>query len=118
MDLRAGHRARRDDRRARLAARRRRDRAPGADPRRQPPAFNAFAPGPGRWAALGIPVDLIVGEDNQGREPYGTSFAAIARLLPQARTHVLAGQGHLAHVEAAGQLSRRVSTMITAARGA
>ncbi|MFD7308584.1 alpha/beta fold hydrolase [Promicromonospora sp. NPDC059942] len=44
-------------------------------------------------------VDLIVGERNRGRAPYGTSFDNVARRIAAAKVHELAGQGHLAHLE-------------------
>ncbi|MDR7276198.1 alpha/beta fold hydrolase [Catenuloplanes atrovinosus] len=80
-------------------------------------ALNAFTPDPGRWAGIAVPIDLIIGAENTDTEPYGTAFAAVARLLPGAAVHVLAGQGHLAHVTGADRLGRLIGDL-TAARGA
>jgi pimeloyl-ACP methyl ester carboxylesterase len=76
-------------------------------------ALNAFLPEPQRWAALDVPVDLVIGEHSQGREPYGTAFTAVEQMLPSAAVHVLPGQGHLAHVEAPEALGHLVSGIVT-----
>ncbi|MGO1975098.1 MAG: alpha/beta fold hydrolase [Propionibacteriaceae bacterium] len=59
-------------------------------------AANDFEPNP-RWA--GIAAELIIGEHSIGVEPYGPAFDRAADQLPRARTTVLPGHGHLAHVE-------------------
>ncbi|MFF3991957.1 alpha/beta fold hydrolase [Streptomyces cyaneofuscatus] len=51
-------------------------------------------------------VDLIVGELNRGRAPYGTAFEEVARRVARAEVHVLPGQGHVAHLQAPGELAR------------
>ena len=56
-------------------------------------------------------VELILGERNAGRSPYGTSFDDVASRIARPRTHVLAGQGHLAHVEAPAELARLVDAL-------
>ncbi len=56
-------------------------------------------------------IDLIVGELNRGRAPYGTSFDDVARHVPSATVHRLSGQGHLAHLEAPAQLAALVNNL-------
>lgn len=56
-------------------------------------------------------VDLIVGARNQGQAPYGTTFADVARNIPEAAIHLLPGQGHLAHLEAPTQLAALVDAI-------
>ncbi|MFG3604450.1 alpha/beta fold hydrolase [Micromonospora chersina] len=75
-------------------------------------ALNAFTPEPERWAALDMPVDLVVGEHSRDDEPYGTAFTAVERMLPGAAVHVLPGQGHLAHVDAPEVLGDLVSGIV------
>ncbi|WP_432543450.1 alpha/beta fold hydrolase [Kineococcus sp. SYSU DK002] len=69
------------------------------------------APQPAQLATRAARVDLIIGERNRGRAPYGTSFEDVARLVPAARVHELPGQGHLAHLEAPGQLASLVDRL-------
>lgn len=69
------------------------------------------APQPDELAAGVARVDLIVGESNQGRAPYGTSFDDVAHRTPNATVHVLSGQGHLAHLEAPEHLAALVSRL-------
>ncbi|WP_218145152.1 alpha/beta fold hydrolase [Nocardioides luteus] len=57
-------------------------------------------------------VDLIIGEDNLDRAPYGTSFEQIRRRLPDADVHRLPGQGHLAHVDAPAALGRMLDLLV------
>jgi pimeloyl-ACP methyl ester carboxylesterase len=75
-------------------------------------ALNAFTPNPDRWAGLQMPLDLIVGEHSQGKEPYGAAFTSVQRILPDAAVHVLPGQGHLAHVEAPERLGHLVGGIV------
>ncbi|MBB4744040.1 pimeloyl-ACP methyl ester carboxylesterase [Actinoplanes octamycinicus] len=75
-------------------------------------ALNAFTPDTGRWAALEVPVDLVVGEHSRDADPYGTAFTAVERLLPGAAVHVLPGQGHLAHIDAPEVLGNLVSNIV------
>ncbi|GIF17353.1 pimeloyl-ACP methyl ester carboxylesterase [Actinoplanes tereljensis] len=75
-------------------------------------ALNAFTPQPERWAELAIPVDLIIGEHSRDGAPYGTAFTAVQRLLPRATTHVLPGQGHLAHAEAPEELGHLAADIV------
>ncbi|SHN47177.1 alpha/beta fold hydrolase [Cryptosporangium aurantiacum] len=65
------------------------------------------------WAAIEAPVDLIIGEDSRGGEPYGTAFDAVAQMTPGATVHVLPGQGHLAHVNAPEALGRLVADCVS-----
>lgn len=51
-------------------------------------------------------VDLVIGEHNRGTAPYGTSFEDVRERVPHATVHVLADQGHMAHVEAPAALGR------------
>ncbi|GAA4977952.1 alpha/beta fold hydrolase [Actinoplanes utahensis] len=76
-------------------------------------AINSHTSGPRRWAAISVPVDLVVGEESQQNASYGTVFTAVARLLPKAPVHVLAGQGHLAHVNDPELLGRLITGLIT-----
>lgn len=71
-------------------------------------ALNAFTP---EWP-LDIPIDLIIGAHSRGDTPYGTAFTAVQELLPTATTHVLPGQGHLAHVEAPESLGHLLRDII------
>ena len=72
-------------------------------------ALNRFEPDPA-WA--GVPADLILGEHNQGTEPYGTAFAEVAARLPASRTTVLPGRGHLAHAEDPATLGRLIAGLL------
>lgn len=60
---------------------------------------------PATFAAWAAHLDLIIGVRNYDRPPYGTTFADVARRAPAAHLHTLAGQGHLAHLEAPAQLA-------------
>lgn len=71
-------------------------------------ALNAFRPSD--WS--GVTARLILGEVNQGREPYGVAFDRVAERLPSARTTLLPGQGHLAHVEDPAALGRLVAELL------
>ncbi|MFE7504354.1 hypothetical protein [Promicromonospora sp. NPDC057488] len=53
----------------------------------------------GLGAERAVRADLIVGERNRARAPYGTSFDDVARRVAGATVHELSGQGHLAHLE-------------------
>lgn len=63
------------------------------------------APQPAKLAVDAARVDLIIGERNRDRAPYGSSFDDVARCVPGATVHELSGQGHLAHLEAPDQLA-------------
>jgi len=69
------------------------------------------APQPAELATRADRVDLVVGEQNRGRAPYGTSFDDVARRVPRATVHQLDGQGHLAHLEAPEHLAALVSSL-------
>ncbi|MER5888729.1 alpha/beta hydrolase [Streptomyces sp. NPDC001941] len=68
---------------------------------------------PGELALRASRVDLVVGERNQGRAPYGTSFDDVRRhVTARAGIHVLPGQGHLAHIEDPAGLGSLVSGLV------
>lgn len=71
------------------------------------------APQPARLATNAERIDLIVGELNRGREPYGTSFDDIAQRVPRADVHELGEQGHLAHLEAPARLAALMNEIRT-----
>jgi pimeloyl-ACP methyl ester carboxylesterase len=79
-------------------------------------AINAHSPALGRYPDLDLPVTLLVGERTEGGFPYGKPFALFAGALPQARTVRLAGQGHLAHVQAPDLLGKHITDAVTDAR--
>lgn len=56
-------------------------------------------------------VDLIIGEDNIGVAPYGTSFEQVRARIPRAGVHRLPGQGHLAHVGGPEALGRMLDSL-------
>lgn len=59
-------------------------------------------------SGLTCPVTLLLGAENEGVPPYGDVFARIAEALPGARTVVMPGQGHLAHVQDPAELARHI----------
>ena len=56
-------------------------------------------------------VDLVIGQDNRGTAPYGTTFADVHQRVTRADLHVLPGQGHLAHVQAPTELGRLLNRL-------
>ena len=76
-------------------------------------ALNATRP-PEALARRAGQVDLIIGQLNQGTEPYGTSFDDVRRRLAHAEVHELAGQGHLGHIEAPTELARLLDSLAAA----
>ena len=62
-----------------------------------------------RLAALGVPVQAIWGAEDR-IIPAPTRSA-----VPEARRHVLAGAGHMVHIERAGEVNRLVRGFIAAA---
>lgn len=72
-------------------------------------AINSYTPALDRYRDLQMPVTLVLGALNEGVAPYGTAFAPFAAALPQANLVRLAGQGHLAHVDAPADLARAVT---------
>lgn len=70
----------------------------------------------GPLATRAARVDLIVGERNQGRAPYGTSFEEVAHRAVRAEVHRLDGQGHLAHLEAPERLAAMMDALCVGAR--
>lgn len=81
--------------------------------RRQPPS-TAIGPWTDAYAGLNVPVTLLLGENNEGEPPNGTAFAAFARVMPQALTVCIAGQGHLADACAPRSLPNHVVDAIKA----
>lgn len=65
--------------------------------------------------ARSAPVDLVVGGNNRGRAPYGTSFEHVQVLTPHAGVHELPGQGHMAHLEAPEALAHVLDSLRTPA---
>lgn len=62
-------------------------------------------------AGLARRVDLLVGEQNRGRAPYGTSFGDVRAHVEHAEVHELPGQGHMAHLEDPAALARRLDSL-------
>jgi pimeloyl-ACP methyl ester carboxylesterase len=60
------------------------------------------------FAALEVPVALLLGGENEGSGPYGEVFAAFAAALPRARVVTMPGQGHLAHAQDPEGLARQL----------
>ena len=75
------------------------------------------APKAAELGALASRVDLIIGERNQGRAPYGASFADVVRHSSRALLHHLGGAGHMAHFEDPQALATLVSEIGAQARG-
>ncbi|MCE0538589.1 alpha/beta hydrolase [Kineosporia rhizophila] len=69
------------------------------------------APLPTLLARRADRIDLVVGERNRGQAPYGTTFDDIVRRVPTAAVHELAGQAHLAHLEAPDHLAALVNRL-------
>ncbi|MFE2679053.1 alpha/beta fold hydrolase [Streptomyces hygroscopicus] len=76
-------------------------------------ALNAHQPAFDRYRGIEAPVTLLLGERNENKPPYGTSFAVLAQALPQARLVRLPAQGHLAHTEAPDLLAKHLTDAIT-----
>lgn len=62
-------------------------------------------------------IDLIIGEDNVGTAPYGTSFEQVRNRIRDAEVHRLPGQGHLAHVDAPEALGRMLDSLVRVGKG-
>jgi len=67
------------------------------------------APAPEEFARGAARIDLIVGERNRGMAPYGTTFDDVTRRTSRGVVHELAGQAHLAHLEAPDHLAALVN---------
>lgn len=72
-------------------------------------AIDRFEPSYERYAKIDANINLILGQLNEGKAPYGEAFDRFAGAMPQARIDRLAGQGHLAHVENPAALARCIS---------
>ena len=68
-------------------------------------ALNRYDPHFTAYAAIEAPITVLVGSENQNREPYTTAANRFLDALPLAARVTLNGQGHLAHVEAPTQLA-------------
>ena len=77
-------------------------------------ALNRHQPSFSAYAAIDVPVTVLVGSLNHDREPYGTATGRFLDALPKARNITLHGQGHLAHVEAPAQLAEAVGAALNA----
>jgi pimeloyl-ACP methyl ester carboxylesterase len=76
-------------------------------------ALNA-APPPEAMARRADRVDLIIGQCNRGTAPYGTSFDDVRQRVAHAKVHALAGQGHMAHIQAPAELGDLLNNLATA----
>ncbi|MFD7923411.1 alpha/beta fold hydrolase [Streptomyces sp. NPDC059740] len=74
-------------------------------------AIDTFRPDPEAWSR--VRAELILGERNRGVEPYGPAFDRVADLLPDSRTTLLPGQGHLAHAEDPVALGRLMGELLS-----
>ncbi|MFI5728753.1 alpha/beta fold hydrolase [Kribbella sp. NPDC051587] len=75
-------------------------------------ALNAASP-PDAMARQAGHVNLIIGQHNRGTAPYGTSFDNVRQHVTHAAIHELAGQGHLAHIQAPTKLAHLLNTLAT-----
>lgn len=80
-------------------------------------ALNCHQPNLAAYAAIDVPVTILVGSLNENREPYGTASDRFLDALPEARRITLHGQGHLAHVEDPAGLAEAVNAVLTAWSG-
>jgi len=69
------------------------------------------APSPEEFARGAARIDLIVGKRNRGLAPYGTTFDDVTRRASRGVVHELAGQAHLAHLEAPDRLAALVNQL-------
>jgi len=69
-------------------------------------AINSHRPDFASFATIPAPVAVVIGERNQNLEPYGTTANRVVENLPEAKTVLLVGQGHLAHLEQPTQLAK------------
>lgn len=75
-------------------------------------ALNDHEPSTDAYAAIDVPVTLLLGEENRDAPPYGTAFAEFERALPRARVVSLPGQGHLAHAQAPELLAHAIGDAV------
>ena len=80
-------------------------------------AIDRFEPSYERYARIDADINLILGQLNEGKAPYGEAFDRFAGAMPQARIDRLAGQGHLAHVEDPAALARCISMALARTEG-
>jgi len=75
-------------------------------------AINTHPAALDRYRDINAPVTLLLGELNENKPPYGTSFNVIAQALPKSHIVRLPSQGHLAHTEAPALLAERIADAI------
>ncbi len=75
-------------------------------------AIDCFKPSYGQYRTIDIPVRLLLGADNEGRQPYGGAFERFATALPMAAIKRLDGQGHLAHIAAPALLAQFIADFV------
>lgn len=78
-------------------------------------AIDCFAPSYAGYDRIEVPVTLLLGEINDGAEPYGTAFRRFTEAMPRASIEVMPGQGHLAHAEAPDILAGFIAAAIARA---
>lgn len=66
---------------------------------------------PDKFARLADRVDLIIGQKNREKSPYGTAFENVRAKLEKASVYELEGQGHLAHIQAPEALAFLIDTL-------
>ncbi|MFB9906654.1 alpha/beta fold hydrolase [Allokutzneria oryzae] len=71
--------------------------------------IDAHVPAYPLYRSLSLPTKVFVGERSRGRRPFGPATAAVAAAIPNAQLVELAGQGHLAHVEAPVLLAKHIA---------
>jgi pimeloyl-ACP methyl ester carboxylesterase len=75
-------------------------------------ALNRYDPNFTAYAVIKAPITVLIGSENQNREPYGTAAMRFLDALPLASVVTLQGQGHLAHVEAPTQLAETINAIL------
>src|SRR5699024_10983924 len=66
---------------------------------------------PREFAAEAARPAPTIGQANRGQAPDGQAFDDVLRLTPRAGLQRLSGQGHLAHLEAPGQLAGMIDDL-------
>lgn len=64
------------------------------------------------YAAIHVPITILVGSLNENRTPYGTAADRFVKALPNAHKITLHGHGHLAHVDAPHQLAETINAIL------
>ncbi|AXC11955.1 esterase-hydrolase, putative [Acidisarcina polymorpha] len=68
-------------------------------------------PQPDEFARLADRVDLIIGQNNRDKSPYGAAFENVRAKLKKSAVYEMEGQGHLAHIQAPGDLGVLINTL-------